>query len=240
LVVGGTQGLGYEISQSLRIGGIIPIEAGRSFQTQLQHVPHQLQIDLSDFDSMDRAIADLTAEAFISEIDYVFMVAGVGLKGSFLEQTDAERDRLVDVNLRGPLHFRPRLINARLASCASPSPIHWVEIASTSALKTRPDEMVYGGTKAGQAQTVRNLGKELPAVLPGSKVTLVIPGGLKGTRFYDNTPGVDTSGFMDPALVADRIVYDVLNQQNSWDEIHIERDDQGQPKVSYGVRPPVV
>lgn len=98
----------------------------------------------------------------------------------------------------------------------------------------RENETLYCALKAAKAAFTRNFARELVRDLPGSKVTLVNPGGIK-TDFFEGT-NTDTSNFMRPSVVA-KIIWDEIGiQEGPFKEIQIMRNDDGSPNVSYGSR----
>src|SRR3989338_8226375 len=111
-----------------------------------------------------------------------------------------------------------------------------IVIGSSSAYRVRTDESLYGALKAAKAQLARNLGKELPRDLPGSKVLLANPGGM-ATPFWDGRDR-DVSSFMDPKDVA-RVIWDEVRRQDTpFLEIQVIRQADRSPKVEYGPRLP--
>ena len=115
-------------------------------------------------------------------------------------------------------------------------PYHLITIASTSSWKIRENETLYCALKAAKAAFTRNFARELVRDLPGSKITLVNPGGIK-TGLFKGTDQ-DISNFMDPDLIARIIWNDVIGQTVPFQEVQIMRNDDGSPIVSYGPRVP--
>jgi len=114
-------------------------------------------------------------------------------------------------------------------------PLHLVTISSTASLRAHPEETVYAGTKAAQAQTSRSLSFELLRDLPESKVAVVLPDGMK-TNLYRYSP-TDISGFMNPRDVAPIIWNEVLKQDSDFDEFQINNVEQ-KPAVNRKKEPP--
>ncbi len=143
-------------------------------------------------------------------------------------------EKLFEVNVISPTKIINSLVWRKKALI---SPFHLVAISSSSSWKARADEAVYCGTKAYQAQFARSLGLELMRDLPGSKVTVVHPAGMK-TNLFQRTK-TDTSQFMDPSGVAKMIWNEVLKQKLAIDEFHIDRV-KGEPVGIRESRAPLV
>ena len=235
LIIGGTKGLGRALADQCQNGEIFPIITGRTLVTMHGMIEEYVQLDLCDEESIDQAVKDITKlnGGRYGEIRYVFWAAGAGLQGRLVDQTSEQIEHIYQLTVVGPTKFFSQFFQARLDYGV---PLHLVTIASSSAWRTRSNETVYGGAKAAQAQTARNLQQELSRDIPGSISTLILPGGMK-TPFWDGS-SVDTSKMMDPDVVAAIIMEEVLNQQQDWQEVQIIRGDNGRPIVEYGAELP--
>ena len=96
---------------------------------------------------------------------------------------------------------------------------------------------MYCALKAAKAAFTRNFARELVRDLPGSKVTLINPGGLKTPNFWKNS-GQDISKFMDPNEVAKIIWNEIERQEEPFKEVNILRKSDGGHNISYGPRIP--
>ncbi len=234
-ILGGTKGLGLSLSLESQKRGVEPIIAGRSVDNYdvLRLFPpglKRLAIDLNDPGTINNLwnIRDL-------DMSYVFWVAGIFERRSFVDTKFSEIDRMVNVHLNSPLKVLNRLHEFRFYP--KPRPYHLVTIASTSSFRLRDNESLYCGLKAAKAAFTRNFAKEVIRDCPGSKVTLVNPGGLKTPNFWGKTKQ-DISKFMEPDVVAKLIWDEVQKQDVSFKEIQILRKDDGNPKLEYGPRLP--
>jgi NAD(P)-dependent dehydrogenase (short-subunit alcohol dehydrogenase family) len=162
-------------------------------------------------------------------IPYFFWVAGIHLKKPLLKATLPEMNRMIDVHFRTPMELIKGFHATRQ------SPYHLVVIASTSSWRLREHETIYCALKAAKAAFARNFARELAEDLPGSKVTLVNPGGLATPNFWG---GQDVSKFMDPSVVAGIIWDKVQSQKKLYRELQIMRRDDGTPRITYGPRTP--
>jgi short-subunit dehydrogenase len=118
--------------------------------------------------------------------------------------TSAMIDKVFEANLKGMILLTSEI----LRMTPKEEELTIVNIMSTSALIGRADETIYCAAKFG----ARGFTEALRAELKGTKrnIIAVYPGGMR-TDFW-NMPGVvrDLSAFMDPALVAEKIVNAVL------------------------------
>jgi NAD(P)-dependent dehydrogenase (short-subunit alcohol dehydrogenase family) len=165
--------------------------------------------------------------------DLIVWTAGAYQEGSLLDLNAEDVDRMVANHVAGPAKFLlPNLRKNRELK----TPVQLVVVASSTSYRVRMGEGLYGTVKAAKAQFARTLGKELPETVPGSKVMLAHPGGMR-TPFWDGR-GRDTSTFMDPAAVA-KLIWDAMKAQKaSFDEIHVDRQPDGSASLARGVRPP--
>ena len=229
LILGGTKGLGlslaFEATNNRRMRAII---AGRSNLHNKPFNSELLKLDLTDPESVEQFVRRVP-EPF----DYIFWVAGNFSRQPFDAMASECIDDMIATHLSGPLRSI-QLLHLGLAHILR-KPYHLVTIASTSSWRIRENEALYCALKAAKASFTRNFARELVRDLPGSKVTLVNPGGMKTPNFW-NESVQDISNFMDPDVVA-KIIWDEIHEQkNPFKEIQIMRNDDGSPNVSYGSR----
>jgi short-subunit dehydrogenase len=136
--------------------------------------------------------------------EYLFNNAGMGLFVKADSLTSAMIDKVFEANVKGMILLTSEIL--RLTPKEEELTI--VNIMSTSALIGRADETIYCAAKWG----ARGFTEALRVELKGTRrnIIAVYPGGMR-TDFW-NMPGQvrDLSAFMDPALVAEKIVNAVL------------------------------
>ena len=232
IVLGGSKGLGRAITEILLDQGNEVIVLSRSIDQELSHRDNLqfIEIDLTDIREIRFAADELLDGWDLARVNQLYLCAGKGYPGDFSRQSEGSILAIYRTILVGPTIFLRFLVNELAA------PIHLVTIASTTSSKVRLNETVYGAAKAGQAQFARGFHQELVKIQPGSKSTLVHPGGMN-TDFYEGT-GIDASEYMDPKLVAAVIVSEVTNQIPGWSEFSIPRSKQpvavhGTPQVTF-------
>lgn len=132
----------------------------------------------------------------------------------------------IDVNILHPTEIIQSFVKRKKEL---KSPFHLVTIASLASWKARADMAVYCGSKAYQAQFSRSLAAELERDIPGSKITIALPAGMKTNLF--NGTNVDASRFMEPNIVAELIWKEVLAQEKVCDWFNVLTKN-GRPIVS--------
>ncbi|MGG2464371.1 SDR family oxidoreductase [Streptomyces sp. RGM 3693] len=229
-VIGGTHGLGHQLALRARTAGLTTVVYGRSADTVPTATGFDTRrLDLTDLDSVR------TADIAMPTPAYLFWVAGAFLKKSLVDTEEAELTGLTQLLFTGPVLFLRRLL------AAQDGPVHLVTIASSSSWKRREREALYCGLKAAQATLTRNLVPELTAAHPGSRVTLINPGGLAVPDFHTGLE-IDYGHMMDPGEVAG-IIWDLVRRQTApFQEAQILRSGvpgrEGVPEVSFGARVP--
>jgi NAD(P)-dependent dehydrogenase (short-subunit alcohol dehydrogenase family) len=243
LILGGTKGLGRSLALESVWRGLEPLIVGRSVDQAKQDpamamVSHLLfKADLSDPYSL---LSEMNGP-YWQEITHVFWVAGIFSRKPLAKMTTVEMRQMIDTHLYGPLgtlSFLHRLQQQARPLAEPPGqPYHLVVIASTSSWKMRENEALYCALKAAKAHLTRNFARELVGDLPGSKVTLVNPGGIRTPNFWQGTDQA-MGQFMDPDELAVVIWDQVMAQSEPFQELQVPRDDQGKPVVIRGPQPP--
>jgi NAD(P)-dependent dehydrogenase (short-subunit alcohol dehydrogenase family) len=120
-------------------------------------------------DIRDRADVE-AALGSAGDLDGVVSTPGINVRKRVLDYSDAELDRVIDVNLKGNFHVLQaagRILSARKKGSI-------VLFSSIRSLVVEPGQSVYAATKAGVVQMVRGLASELG---PSSvRVNAVAPG----------------------------------------------------------------
>jgi short-subunit dehydrogenase len=213
LISGGTSGLGLEIAKLLLLSGKNVIVLGRTIEKIApasealkkvagNNIAEAMQCNIGSEDDV-RTVGNYLKEKDYS-VEYLFNNAGSGLFTKADTSTSALIDRIFDANLKGMILLTSEIL--RLTPEEEELTI--VNIMSTSALFGRAEETIYCAAKWG----ARGYTEALRTELKGTKrnIIAVYPGGMK-TDFW-KVPGQnrDTSNFMDPAEVADKIVHAVI------------------------------
>nr|WP_312866786.1 glucose 1-dehydrogenase [Streptomyces zagrosensis] len=196
LVTGGTSGMGLAAARRLLTEGAQVVITGRDTA--------RLDAAVTDLAGGDRVLAVRADAASLTDLDalmdavrgrygrldVVFANAGVASFQPNAETTEAEFDRVVDINFKG-VFFTLQKATPLLADHAAV-----VINASWTLHRGLPGASVYSATKAA----VHNLAHTLAAELGprGIRVNSVSPGYIETPMFHDAVPAAEQ-----PAIVAD-------------------------------------
>lgn len=230
LILGGTSGLGLELALQSAEKGINPIIYGRSVYEKMSLFPTSARLFRVDL-AKPAKIKVINLED--ADIKYFFWVAGIFKRKSLKDTKRSEIFQLTNVHATGATEF---LRQFHKIAVKKGKPYHLIVVASTSAYKLRENETLYCGLKAYQAAFARNFASELSRDLPGSKVTLVNPGGMKSDNFYRDTKQ-DISNFMEPKWVAKVIWAKIEWQQKGFHEFNIIRTPSGPMILDHAMVP---
>lgn len=169
--------------------------------------------------------------------NYLVWNTGVFLQKSFSDMLDNDIDVLIDLHYRTPLQIIRKLHNNQQ------NPYHFIVIASCSSWRIRSNESVYCGLCAAKAAFTRNFANDLSRELPGSKVTLINPGGLRTPFFHEDKEVEDIHNYLNQDELALFIWQTALEQKKGFQEIQYLRNkttggNDKLPIIEYGQRMP--
>jgi NAD(P)-dependent dehydrogenase (short-subunit alcohol dehydrogenase family) len=197
LVVGGSRGLGFEISRGLSAAGAKVIVASRKLdgcqaasaaiasETGQIVVPHQLDIGRW---SEAGATVDWVYET-LGRLDVLVNCAGLSpLYSDLSEVSEKLFDKVIDVNLKGPF----RIIAAAGPRMAAAGGGSIINISSIGAVRPGTGELPYCAAKSGLNALTQGFAQ---AWAPSVRVNCVLPGAFKTDM---------TSGW--PAEIEERVL----------------------------------
>lgn len=178
VVVGGGSGLGRasalglaDFGASVVVADLDPEAAGSTARTIVetggtvaQSAPEGVALDVTSTEDAD----DIAATHPDAEI--LVVTPGYNARKRLLDTTDADFDRVVDINLKGSY----RLMRAFGAAMAERGRGSIVAFASFRAHVVEPGQGLYAATKAGIVQLTKTLAAELGP--SGVRVNAVLPG----------------------------------------------------------------
>jgi len=190
LVTGATGGLGQAIARALRERGASVVLSGRrrealeSLRTELD--AEVLPADLASADDV-RSLAESAGR-----VDVLVANAGLPGTGTLDSFSPEEVDRVIDVNLRAPIHLTKTLMPAMLERGEG----HLVFVSSMSGKIPSPYASLYCATKYGLRGFAASLREDLLG--SGVGVTTIFPGpvgeaGMWADAGLDNPRGLRTS-----------------------------------------------
>jgi NAD(P)-dependent dehydrogenase (short-subunit alcohol dehydrogenase family) len=170
-----------------------------------------IKCDVSSPEGVFSAVEQVVKQ--FGRVDVVVNNAAVDHTVSVDEMTVEQFDQVLGVNLRGPFLFA----KATLPIMRQQKYGHFINIASTAALRAWGNASAYHATKWGIVGWGRGLGVE--GRPDNIRVTTMIPGGMN-THFFDRfvdqgIPMPDPTNLQDPANVARAIVFAVQMPDNS-------------------------
>lgn len=213
VISGGASGLGLEIASLLVRSGKNVVILSRNNE-KLARASEKL-MSVASGSQVEAVVCNIGNECEVKKLgdylvrnqyvtEYLFNNAGMGLFVKADSLTSSMIDKVFEANVKGMILLTSEIL--RLTPKEEELTI--VNIMSTSALLGRAEETIYCAAKWG----ARGFTEALRVELKGTRrnIIAVYPGGMR-TDFW-NMPGQirDLSAFMDPALVAEKIVNAVL------------------------------
>jgi 3-hydroxybutyrate dehydrogenase len=184
LVTGGGRGIGAAIAVALTRGGAhVTIlgrdEAGLAARVRAGDAANYIKADVADRPGFEAIMTAIAAEKVI---DILVNNAGVAISAPFLKTSNADFQRMLDVNLLGPVIAVRAILPGMIARKFG----RIVNIASTAALKGYPYVSAYAASKhallgltRAVAQETAKTGVTVNAVCPGFTDTDMVAAGVE-------------------------------------------------------------
>lgn len=177
LVTGGAKGIGKAAASRFLAGGaqVACLDMDEAALAELEPGFVALNADVTDTASVETAIAE--AAARMGGLDGVVNSAGVDLQSSLEDMTDAAWERLIAVNLTGPMKVcRAAVPFLRVAGSGT-----IVNVSSGAGLQPLKFRSAYSASKAGLQMFSKSLAMELAEA--GIRVNVVCPGAVETPLF---------------------------------------------------------
>src|SRR5215469_16047777 len=174
LITGVSSGLGRAFASAalsaghLVVGTVREKDARKSFESEKPGFSNGIVLDVTDFDSIDPAVAEI--ERTIGPISVLVNNAGYGHEGTIEESPLAELRRQFDVNVFGAVG----LTKAVLPFMRKRRMGHIINITSMGGYITMPGIAYYCGSKSALEAISETLNKEVKDF--GIRVTAIAPG----------------------------------------------------------------
>ena len=211
IVLGGTSGLGLELTDQLRANGARVLVVGRFYDEQRHG--EGFELDLYDRGAVNWSVEELDRRLLGEVLESFIWSAGYIWRGDFAGQSEVRS--MAEVNFAGALPLAQwawkRMQTQEITG-------KMIVISSTSGVKPRPDEAVYAATKHAQVGFARCLGMEAEERGENARVLLCLPGAMK-TPFWNGQEPNDYASFNDPKKVAETIIAAMNDQQQAYAEL---------------------
>lgn len=208
VVTGGSSGIGFELAKQFTGNGfdvlIAAEDAGITAAAQRLSTSgasvEAVQADLSTYDGVEQLYSSIQATG--RAVDAIAINAGVGVGGSFVNDTDLQEEiNLINLNIVSSVHLAKRVLTDMVARGAG----RVLFTSSIASLMPGPFEAVYAASKAFIQSFSEALRNELKDT--GVSVTALLPGPTETNFFHraglDDTK-VGQSKKDDPAQVAEQ------------------------------------
>jgi 2-hydroxycyclohexanecarboxyl-CoA dehydrogenase len=185
LVTGGGGAIGRAICQRLASDGarLVPadINLGAAEETAAAvraegHEAHALAVDITDFDAVRAAVQSLREQW--GPVDILVNNAGWDKMQPFVENTPELWTKVIDINLRGPIHCCRAVLDDMIARGRGKI----ISISSDAARVGRTGEAVYAGCKGAIISFSKTLARELAR--QRITVNVVCPGPTDTPMFW--------------------------------------------------------
>ncbi len=177
LVTGGAKGIGKAAALRFLAGGaqVACLDMDEAALAELEPGFVALNADVADTASVEKAVAE--AAARMGGLDGVVNSAGVDLQSSLEDMTDAAWERLIAVNLTGPM----KVCRAALPFLKAAGGGTIVNVSSGAGLQPLKFRSAYSASKAGLQMFSKSLAMELAET--GIRVNVVCPGAVETPLF---------------------------------------------------------
>lgn len=166
LITGGNRGIGYSIAETFIAQGHRVAVTARSGQGPEGSMT--VTADVTDGDSLDRAIAEV--EAKLGPIEVLVANAGITKDMLLLRMTDEDFESVIDTNLTGSF----RLVKRGIKSMIKQRFGRVIFISSVVGLYGSPGQINYSSSKSALVGFARSLTRELGS--RGITANVVAPG----------------------------------------------------------------
>jgi NAD(P)-dependent dehydrogenase (short-subunit alcohol dehydrogenase family) len=214
LVTGGARGLGSAVAEALAEAGAVVVvgdvrsEAARAVADGLPGGEgSSVNLDVSDEASVRSAVRLMVAE--LGGIDVLVNNAGIDMTAPFESIPLAEWDRILSVNLRGPMVLCREVFPLMREQGGG----HIVNIVSTAAKRAWANASAYHATKwglLGLSHALHVEGRPL-----GIRVSAVVAGGMRTPFLLERFPDIDLGVLQDAANVARAVRFVLLQPEGT-------------------------
>lgn len=221
LVTGASGGIGAEIARALhRQGAVVALSGTRrvaleALAAELCERVHVFDADLADPSAPGSLIG--AAETTMGRIDILVNNAGLTKDGLVLRMTDADWQKVLDVDLAAPFRLSRTVLKSMLRRRSG----RIINIGSVVGSTGNPGQVNYAAAKAGLIGLTKSLAQEVGS--RGITVNLIAPGFVE-TAMTDVLPEAQRNSLMEriplgrlgkPEDIASAVVY-LASEEAGW------------------------
>lgn len=209
VITGASKGLGRALAQAFSSEGAKLVLASRS-KSALELLAKNVNgVPVATDVRSEEQVFELAQQAIdkFGRIDIWINDAGIWTPHAPIEKLDSKRvHEMIEVNLFGTIYGS----KAALTQMKKQKSGVIINIISTTALEGRIGSAGYGASKYATVGFTKTL--RLEARLENISVISVYPGGMK-TNFFDERKPDDIDKYMEPSLVAEKIIENLKRDQ---------------------------
>ncbi|MEO5788790.1 MAG: SDR family oxidoreductase [Gelidibacter sp.] len=225
LITGGSSGIGKSVGEFLTQKGFIVYGTSRNPERYSDSQFKLVQLDVSDTDSIEKAIQTVISES--GRLDVLINNAGAGITGPIEEIPDAEIQRNFETNFFGPI----RVIKSVLPQMRTQKSGLIVNVTSIAGYMGLPYRGVYSASKGALEllteafrMEIKDFNIQMTNVAPGDFATNIAAGRYHAP-ILENSPykkpygdtlnlmDAHVSGGKDPQLMA-AAIFKIINTPN--------------------------
>jgi NAD(P)-dependent dehydrogenase (short-subunit alcohol dehydrogenase family) len=211
VVTGGARGLGEAVARRLArsrahvVAADVRADLARRAVASIRDAggrAEAIDLDVTDADGASAALRSVADRH--GRLDVLVNNAGVDVTAPFEQISIEDWDRILGVNLRGPVV----LSRAVFGIMRSQGEGHIVNVVSTAAKRAWPNASAYHASKwglLGFSHALHTEGRPF-----GIKVSAVVAGGMRTPFLLDRFPDLDPGVLQDPENVAETIRFLLL------------------------------
>ncbi len=209
LITGGASGMGKLLAKKCLIRGAKEVvlwdineealNATTAEFERLSYTVHPYVVDVSNAEDIEWAAKDVLSH--VGSVDILFNNAGIVIGKSFVEHSDAEIQRTIDINVLGVM----RVCKAFLPTMIAKGNGHVINIASAAGLVPNPNMSVYASSKWAVIGWSESLRLELEDLEEDLRVLTVTPSYIN-TGMFDGVKAPMLTPIMQPNDVVNRII----------------------------------
>ncbi len=167
-ITGGNRGIGAATAEALAAAGHQVVIGSRSGQASLVPGVHSVQIDVSDAESIEKAIT--VVEENYGPIEILVANAGVTRDSLLMRMSDQDIEETINTNLIGSIRLARRVLRPMIKTKNG----RIIFMSSVVGLLGSAGQVNYSASKAGLVGAARSLTREVAS--RGITVNVVAPG----------------------------------------------------------------